>query len=180
MTDTSTESAPAENGEQPHGSNSSNEQGGTENTPTIEELTAKVEELTQHSRKWEQRAKDNKAAADRLAEMEKANMSEAEKAERARTEAAQRAEEAEARAVEAEKTVLRYKIAADFSMSAEDAELILTGADEDTMRKQAQRFSERVPAGPNPPRSHPQQGQRSGSGPSTPEDRFGDFLDQYL
>lgn len=64
-----------------------------ESTPTVEELQAKIEELTKHSRKWEERAKENSGAA-RAAEKARLDaMSEQERAieeakQSARTEAA--------------------------------------------------------------------------------------------
>jgi DNA-binding transcriptional regulator YiaG len=62
----------------------------TESDPTLSEIKAMADELgitpgqlkgrLEASRKWEQRAKDNSKAAERLAEIEAANLSETEKA----------------------------------------------------------------------------------------------------
>lgn len=62
-------------------------------TPTIEDLQAKIEELTKHSRKWEERAKENSGAAKAAEKARLDAMSEQERAieeakQSARTEAA--------------------------------------------------------------------------------------------
>lgn len=54
---------------------------------------------------------------------------------------AQRA--AEARAIEAEAKAIRYQVAAEDGHSREDADLFLTGTDEDTIRTQSKRLRER-------------------------------------
>lgn len=77
-----------------------------------------------------------KALQARLDEIESANMSEAEKVRK-------RAEEAEARAMAAEAGALRWRIAAKHGISDEDAELLLTGSDEDTLNRQAERIAAR-------------------------------------
>lgn len=117
MTEPSTEPAPAQ--EPP-----------AEPPPEVDETDWKAE-----ARKWEQRAKENKTAADKLAELEAANKSEIEKANDAKVAAEQRAAAAEAES-------LRWRIAAKHGISDEDAALFLTGTDEDTLTKQAQRLSE--------------------------------------
>jgi hypothetical protein len=91
------------------------------------------------AKKWESRAKENKSAADKLAAIEEANKTEAQKQADALTAAQREAQEAKADA-------LRFKIAAKFSLSDEDTDLFLTGADEDTLTKQAQRLVEREAA----------------------------------
>jgi hypothetical protein len=52
----------------------------------------------------------------------------------------------EARYKDAETKALRSDIAAKFGLSAEDRDLFLTGADEDTLTAQAQRLADRVAA----------------------------------
>jgi hypothetical protein len=79
--------------------------------------------------------KDLKAKASKFDELEAANKSEIEKANDARTEAEQRAARAEADA-------LRWKVAAKHGVSDEDAELFLTGTDEETLTKQAERLTQ--------------------------------------
>lgn len=80
---------------------------------------------------------DLKAKAAKLDEIEAANKSEIEKATEKATTAEQRAARAEAEA-------LRWKVAAKHGVSDEDAELFLTGTDEATLTKQAERLSERA------------------------------------
>jgi hypothetical protein len=100
--------------------------------PEVEETDWKAE-----ARKWEQRAKENKSAADRLAELEDANKSEIQKA-------SDKATAAEKAAAEAKAEALRWKVAAKHGITEEDADLFLTGTDEETLTKQAQRLTERV------------------------------------
>ena len=88
------------------------------------------------AREWEKRAKENKTAADELASIREAQKSDAEKqAERV----AALETEAQAARVEA----LRFKVAAKHGIADEDAELFLTGSDEETLTRQATRLVER-------------------------------------
>lgn len=80
--------------------------------------------------------KDVKAKASRLDEIEQANLSEVEKA-KARIAAA------EERATKAESSALRLRIAAKHGIGEEDADLFLTGTDEETLTAQAKRLSDR-------------------------------------
>lgn len=89
------------------------------------------------AREWEKRAKANADAAARLAELE-----DAQKTETQRLTDAKLAAETEAAAARAE--ALRWRVAAKHGISDEDAELFLTGIDEATLTKQAERLSERV------------------------------------
>lgn len=150
--------------------------------PSIEELTSKVEELTKHSRKWEDRAKANKEKADRLDEIEQASLSAEQKAQRHIDSLTAKAEEAESRAATAESALARMTIAVEYGISKEDADLFLTGSDEETITAQAKRFSERAgdSNGPRPPKPHDKQGNRGGAGPRSSKDVFGDFLDSQL
>src|SRR5690625_1255102 len=89
---------------------------------------AKYEETIAESRKWEQRAKENKAAA------EAASKTEAEKA-------ADRLAEIERRAAEAEARVLRRDIALEHKLTKDDAVLLDTITDENAMKALAQRLA---------------------------------------
>ncbi len=88
------------------------------------------------ARKHELRAKEYKVAADKLAAIEAASKSDAEKA-------ADRLAAAEKDAADARSEALRYKIAAQYQISGDDAELFLTGTDEATMTAQAKRLTDR-------------------------------------
>jgi hypothetical protein len=81
--------------------------------------------------------KDVKAKAARLDEIEAANKTEAEKLAE-RTAAAERERDA------ARSEALRLRIAAKHSISDEDADLFLTGTDEETLTRQAQRLADRA------------------------------------
>lgn len=85
------------------------------------------------AREQERRAKENADARKRLDELEAKNKSEVEKATDART-----AAEAERDAARAE--ALRLRVAAKHGISETDADLFLTGTDEDTLTAQAQRL----------------------------------------
>jgi hypothetical protein len=91
------------------------------------------------------RAAAEKAAAalqKQLDEINAANLSDLEKAQK-------KAADAEAAAVQAQAESLRYRIASESGIT-ENADLILTGADEETMRKQAALWAERTPTSPRP------------------------------
>ena len=88
------------------------------------------------ARKWEQRAKENKGAADELA-----GLRDSQKTAEQRFE--ERLAEMEKRAADAEAVALRSNVAAKYGISAEDRDLFLTGADESTLTAQAQRLADR-------------------------------------
>lgn len=105
------------------------------------------------ARKWEQRAKQNREAAERGEEALK-KLAEIEDAEKSETQRLQ--EQVEALTVErdaANLAALRSRVMAEFQVSPEDAELWLTSNDEDILRKQAERLAEmnrsRAPEAPN-------------------------------
>ena len=150
------------------------EQSSTDKTPTAEELQAQVEELKKHSRKWEDRAKENYEARKELEQLREASLSDEEKRTKAIEETERRATEAEKRAEAAEAALNRYRIASEFSISPDDADLFLTASDEETLRKQAERLSESRSSGPRPNRA---QGNRGSTGPQSKADVLGDFLD---
>ena len=89
------------------------------------------------AREWERRAKENSSAAARLAELEESQKSETQKLADAKAAAERAADEARADA-------LRWRTAAKHGISDEDAELFLTGTDEATLTKQAERLADRV------------------------------------
>lgn len=85
----------------------------------------------QKAREQEKRAKENADAAKRLAEIEQSQKSEAEKT-------ADRIKQLESEAESARREALRFKVASEFGIASERAELLLTGSDEETMRRQAE------------------------------------------
>lgn len=88
------------------------------------------------AKKWEGRAKENKTAADELAAIKEARKTEAQKT-------ADKLAAAEKDAADARSEALKFKIASKFSIGDEDADLFLTGSDEETLTKQAERLTAR-------------------------------------
>ena len=81
------------------------------------------------ARKWEQRAKENKGAADELTKIREANKTELQKAQ-------ERAEAAEQRAVANERRATQTQIASEFGVPLE----AIHGDDEAAMRESAERL----------------------------------------
>lgn len=77
-----------------------------------------------------------KAAADELAQIKEAQKSAAEKQ-------AEKIAALEAEARQARVEALRFRVASKFGIADEDAELFLTGDDEETLTKQAKRLADR-------------------------------------
>lgn len=98
-----------------------------------------IKALTAERRRANAAEKEAKALKARLDEIEAAQLSETEKATK-------RAAEAEARVAQAEASVKRFRIAARFGMTDEEADLILTGGDEEMMTRQAELFTARSKA----------------------------------
>ena len=122
----------------------------------------------------EARKAAEKSAADlaaRLKDIEAAQMSDLERAQAA-------AKEYEAAAAKASAEALRWRIAARHGITDEDAETFLTGTDEDTLTRQAERLaalSTTAPATPKPDRS---QGAKGNPQPASTADQFAAALEQ--
>lgn len=142
------------------------------NTPEVEETDwkAKFEEQQKFSRTWEQRAKDNKAAADKLAALEESQKT-------AEQKAADRLAEAERLTAEANAKLTRREVALDHKLTAADAALLDTITDEAAMRALAARLA--LAEGPRAPRPDPNQG-ATGKPGATPGDEFAAFLQGQL
>lgn len=111
--------------------------------------------------------KDLAAKAARFDEIEQASKTEAQKL--SEQIAAAQNEAANARA-----ELLRYQVAATHGITdADDIALFLTGKDEETLTKQAERLAQRGADSnkPRSPRPDPNQG-RSGAGPASTADQF--------
>lgn len=89
------------------------------------------------ARQHERRNRELAAAAKRLEEIEESTKTEQQKH-------ADRLAKAEQRAKQAEQDALRFKIASKYKIDDEDAELFLTGTDEATLIKQAERLKARA------------------------------------
>ena len=124
-----------------------------------------VKGLRAEAAKHRTEAKANAAAASELAQIKEAQKTDAQKA-------ADRLAEAEAKATKAEAAAVRWKVAAKFGVSDEDADLFLTGTDEETLTKQAQRLTglaeERKKNGNQVP--------REGTNPKQPADEMREFV----
>ena len=134
-----------------------------------------VEKLRKEAAKYRTEAKGNAEAAQRLAEIEAANKTEAEQA-------ADRIAALEREAITAKAEALRFKIAAKFQVSDEDADLFLTGTDEETLTKQAQRLSARAEeAGkPRAPKPNPDQGKPGSTSGHSTADLFASAIGDQL
>lgn len=131
---------------------------------------AKYEEMRKHSREWEAKAKQNKAAADELEQLKAAQMSEQEKAN-ARAEAA----EAELNALKAEKA--RNDLAKTVAdETGVPVDLLAYCPDETAMRDFAEKFNQEThkPAAPSAAAARII---RSGETKPTPREQFAAFLD---
>lgn len=132
---------------------------------------AEAEKWRAMSRETEKKAAANKAAADELAQIKDAQKS---------AEQRQADELAAARneAKEARTESLRWRIAATHGISSEDAELFLTGRDEETMTAQATRLAARQASPAKPElKPDPSQGPRGGTAPD-PAQQFADVIRQ--
>lgn len=110
-------------------------------------------------------AAEKQAAAlqKQIDEIEAAKLSDLERAQKEAADAKVAVEKAQAEA-------LRFRIAAQHSISDEDADLFLTGADEDTLQRQAARLVERTPVDSTAgPRADLSQGSRGSTSASTAE-----------
>lgn len=127
------------------------------------------------AKKWEARAKENKGAADRLAQLEESQKTEAQKL-------ADRATKAEQSAATATAEALRWRIAARNGISDEDAEIFLTGATEEALTRQAERLvalrgtgQASAAVGPQGQRT-PVEALRPGALPNPPEPTLADQI----
>ena len=104
--------------------------------------------------------------AQRLKDIEAAQMSDLERAQSA-------AKEAQEVAAKATTEALRWKVAAEYQIAAEDAEVFLTGGDEDSIRKQAQRLAELAKSkGPTTPKPDLSQGAKGTPTQATSAQKF--------
>ena len=124
---------------------------------------AKYHEMKAHSRKWEDRAKKNEAAAKELDEIRQSQMSEAEKA----AEAVKRAAEAEAAKEAAEKKLERMSLVQKVASKHKVPSALLKGDTEEELEASAKALLEF--AGSVPPQIPPDQGGAGKTAPITKE-----------
>lgn len=134
--------------------------------------TETVEFWKSKAREQEKRAKDNAQAAKRLAEIEEAQKSEAEKS-------ADRIRALEGEAEAAKRDALRFKVASKYGIGDEDADLFLTGSDEESLTKQAERLAGRIEERKKQGNVVASEGKSAGAKTST-ADQFADFFTQQL
>ena len=117
----------------------------------LAELAAKVESLTQNSRKWETRAKENIDKAKKFDELQASSATDADKLSAA-----------EQRAAKAELRLTRFEVASRTGLPSDLVEF-LTADDEDAMEEQAKKILARLaPAKPAAPKPDPTQGGSGG------------------
>ncbi len=100
---------------------------------------SKFKDALKESRKWEDRSKENKEAADRLAALEEAGKTEAQKA-------ASRAEQAEKASASDRAELARMKAAVKFGLSEDDLELLGTHGSADEIAARAEKLAKRLKA----------------------------------
>jgi|SRR5690606_30142753 len=112
--------------------------------------------------------------AQRLKDIEAAQMSDLERAQAA-------AKEAQEAAATATTEALRWKVAAEFQIAAEDAQVFLTGGDEDSIRKQAERLAELAKSkGPTTPKPDLSQGAKGTPIQRSSAQKFADAFEGRL
>lgn len=133
----------------------------TDDGKTVDEkladLTSKFEGLQKDSRKWESRAKENKAKADKLDALEASNAT-----------PDQKLAAAEQKAAQAERELARYKVAAETGIPA----TLIHGDDEDAMRDHAKALAEFRGEAPKAqaPKPDPTQGGTGGKSKTSQRD----------
>ncbi len=125
MSEQSTENAPSSEQTPPEGSEQQ------EQPKTFD--AEYVANLRKEAAKYRTEAKANSEAASELAKLKEAEKTEAQRV-------AERLQAAETDAANARRDALRFRIASKFKIDDEDADLFLTGADEESLTKQAERL----------------------------------------
>lgn len=147
---------------------------GTEPTEPERDWKAEYEKVLAQSRKWEQRSKDNAAAAKELDEMRKQSMSDAERAESEKA----RADKAEAKLAEYERAAERAAIVAEVAAAkGVDAEWLgrMAGDDREAIEANADYIASKLSGQPIYP-SVTDNGQRKTPSKKTARDQFGDWF----
>lgn len=133
--------------------------------PAAEETDWKAE-----ARKWEDRAKENKAAADKLAELEEASKTDQQRQAEALAAAQRERDEAQA-------AVLRHSVAEAKKVPAS----LLKGSTKEEMEAHADQLLEfQGASGARPPAPSPLQGAGGNPHPATEADQFAAFLKTQL
>ena len=151
---------------------------GTEPTEPERDWKAEYEKVLAQSRKWEQRSKDNAAAAKELDEMRKQSMSDAERAESEKA----RADKAEAKLAEYERERERAAIVAEVAAAkGVDAEWLgrMVGDDRKAIEANADYIATKLSGAPIYP-SVPDNGHSKAPTTSDPKHSFMEFVNKSL
>lgn len=150
-------------------------------TPTADATTEveQTESLGENGVKALQAERKARAAAEkhatelaqRIKAFEEEKLSDLERAQES-------AREFETAAQKAQIEALRWRTAAKFGISDEDAEVFLTGSDEDTITVQAQRLAALSSTVPTP-RPDPSQGAKGSTTPKTTAEQFAEALGDF-
>lgn len=149
---------------------------GTEPTEPERDWKAEYEKVLAQSRKWEQRSKDNAAAAKELEALKDASKTDAEKL----ADATKRMEEAEAKVAEYERRAERATIVAEVAASkGVDAEWLgrMSGDERDDIEANADFLASKLSSQPIYP-SVTDNGQRKTPSKKTARDQFGDWFSE--
>lgn len=119
----------------------------------LAELTSAMEELKRNSRKWEDRAKENRDKAKKFDDLQAASATDADKLTAA-----------EERAAAAERRLTRFEVAARTGLPSDLVEF-LTADDEDAMEEQAKKILTRLAPAKAAPKPDPSQGGSGGKPP---------------
>lgn len=158
----------------------------TDGTTTVENTDSTANETTTFSqadvdriiadRLKREDVKGLKAAKQELDTLKAAQMSEADRL-------TERATAAEREALAARAETLRYKVATQYGINSDDAETFLTGTDEDTLTRQAERLAALAKTADSTspaPRPDLSQGGRPSSAQTNPATEFGRFIQRQL
>lgn len=135
--------------------------------------TETVDFWKQKAREQEKRAKENATAAKRLAEIEEAQKSEAEKM-------ADRIAQLEGEAEQARRDALRFKVASKYGIGDEDADLFLTGVDEETLTRQAERLAAREDERKKQGNRVPDEGRANTTAKGSKGQAFAEFAEDFF
>ena len=147
---------------------------GTEPTEPEKDWKAEYEKVLAQSRKWEQRSKDNAAAAKELDEMRKQSMSDADRAESEKA----RADKAEAKLAEYERERERAAIVAEVAAEkGVDAEWLsrMSGDTREDIEANASYIASKLNGSPIYP-SVTDNGQKKAPSKKSAQDQFGDWF----
>ncbi len=137
------------------------------------DYAAEAEKWKELARKQEKRAKENAAKARRFDEIEAASKSEAERAN-------DRIKQLESELSKERAAALRSRIQARYGIQDDDADLFLTGDDEDTLTKQAERLAERAADRHKKGNHVPDEGRDPGKGAASSGDTFAEFAESFF